>query len=140
MKAADAELILLNGQQARISDFTGRPIVLHFWATWCLPCVEEFPRLLKLAASHPEWQFIMVSVDEKREAIPPFLSKMEQQTGIVLTSLPHMIQVWDEGKNLSQQSYQTISYPETYLIDGDMYLKNKFVGPIPTNLRWGKEN
>jgi thiol-disulfide isomerase/thioredoxin len=37
------------GHTHTLAEWQGRPIVLNFWATWCLPCVEEIPTLAKFA-------------------------------------------------------------------------------------------
>ena len=50
LDAAAPELALrdLDGQEVRLSDYRGRPVIVNFWASWCIPCREEFP-LLKSA-------------------------------------------------------------------------------------------
>ncbi len=40
----------LHGKPVSFGDFRGRPIVLNLWATWCPPCREEMPSLVRLAA------------------------------------------------------------------------------------------
>ena len=129
-KAPDAELYLLNEQPKMLSGFAGKPIILHFWATWCAPCVEEFPRLLAIIEAHPEWQFILLSADEKEGALAPFLQKMEASSGMTLSSLPNLTLAWDRDKHLSQEIFQTVSYPETLVIGPDLTLRDKIVGPI----------
>lgn len=39
-------------------------VVVNFWATWCEPCVEEIPVLVKLQKQHPEAEFVGVSMDD----------------------------------------------------------------------------
>ena len=46
--APDFSLVDLDGAPIRMADLRGRPVIVNFWASWCGPCVEEFP-LLKAA-------------------------------------------------------------------------------------------
>jgi len=39
------------GKPVRIADFTGKPVLVNLWASWCAPCVKELPTLDKLAQS-----------------------------------------------------------------------------------------
>jgi cytochrome c biogenesis protein CcmG/thiol:disulfide interchange protein DsbE len=43
----------LNGRPVSLSDYRGRPVLMNFWASWCVPCRGEFPVLKRLLASHP---------------------------------------------------------------------------------------
>lgn len=53
----------------------GKVIMLNFFATWCPPCRVELPELVKLRKAYPEKDFLLVglSVDEDKEAVPPFV-------------------------------------------------------------------
>ena len=42
----------------------GRPVVLTLWATWCEPCMKEFPDLVALARERKDVAFLSVSIDE----------------------------------------------------------------------------
>jgi cytochrome c biogenesis protein CcmG/thiol:disulfide interchange protein DsbE len=43
------DLAGLDGQQVRLSDFAGRPVLVNFWATWCAPCKLEHPLLVEMS-------------------------------------------------------------------------------------------
>ena len=59
-----------------------KPLLVNFWATWCDPCRDEFPDLVKIDSEYrPKWlDFVTVSLDEKKEfasAVPQFLTTMK---------------------------------------------------------------
>ena len=59
----------------------GRPLLINFWATWCDPCREEFPDLVKLNDEYRgKIDFITISLDELSEInrdVPKFLADMK---------------------------------------------------------------
>ena len=73
----------------------GRPLLINFWATWCEPCREEFPDLVKIGADHKDKiDLITVSLDELSEIngdVPEFLEKMKSDSPAYLLKTP------DEG-------------------------------------------
>jgi thiol-disulfide isomerase/thioredoxin len=79
--AASPELALkdLQGREHRLSDYRGKVVVLNFWATWCEPCREEFPDLVRLGHTYRDRGVRMVLVsgdfDSEREAVNQFLVK-----------------------------------------------------------------
>lgn len=52
-----------------LASHRGQPVVLTFWATWCEPCVKEFPELVSLAQKRSDVAFVSVSIDDA-DAIP----------------------------------------------------------------------
>jgi thiol-disulfide isomerase/thioredoxin len=58
----------------------GKPLLINFWATWCDPCREEFPELVKINAAYKgKIDFITISLDDLADintAVPKFLSEM----------------------------------------------------------------
>src|SRR5215210_718670 len=48
--APDFELVDLDGRPVRLSDYAGRPVLVNFWASWCIPCREEFPLFERVLA------------------------------------------------------------------------------------------
>jgi len=65
-----------------ISENRGKVLVINVWATWCVPCVEEMPDLVKLTDSYESEnvQFLGISIDYPKEIqskILPFIKKNE---------------------------------------------------------------
>lgn len=113
----------LNGKKHDLEDYKGKVIVLNFWATWCAPCVVEFPAILKLADIQKDNAvFIFLSIDDNKEEIARFLKKHAK-------SLPqNAVLGQDIDKTVSQDLFQTVKVPETYIITPDLKLADKIVG------------
>ncbi|HEX8283935.1 MAG TPA: TlpA disulfide reductase family protein [Pyrinomonadaceae bacterium] len=61
-----------------------RPLLINFWATWCTPCREEFPDLVKIRAQYgaERLDFVIVSLDDPSDietAVPQFLSEVRAE-------------------------------------------------------------
>ena len=73
----------------------GRPVLINFWATWCEPCREEFPDLVKIGTDYKDKiDLITVSLDELSEIngdVPEFLQQMKSESPAYLLKTP------DEG-------------------------------------------
>src|SRR5712691_8979352 len=69
-----------------------RPLLINFWATWCDPCRDEFPDLVKIDADYPaaRLNFVAVSLDEVADiktAVPKFLKEMKATMPVVLLNV-----------------------------------------------------
>jgi thiol-disulfide isomerase/thioredoxin len=56
----------LEGRDQSISQWRGQPLVVNFWATWCGPCREEIPELVKMQQKYSDngLQFVGISIDQ----------------------------------------------------------------------------
>jgi thiol-disulfide isomerase/thioredoxin len=70
-----------DGLRAAIGQHRGSVVLVDFWATWCLPCVEQFPHTVELARKHGERGLVVISVSmdsPKSEAqVRAFLEKQD---------------------------------------------------------------
>ena len=85
----DVEVIDLKGVQRLIRYRKGKPLLLNFWATWCLPCKEEFPDLVKISQSTLHAEVIGISLDypdEKDSKVVPFIKNQRVPFDIYIAS------------------------------------------------------
>jgi thiol-disulfide isomerase/thioredoxin len=79
----------LRDLQRRLAQQKGKVVVLNFWATWCQPCVEEFPALVKLDNNYRKQGVVViaVSVDDPEsadEVVQPFLKRQRAKFPVLV--------------------------------------------------------
>jgi thiol-disulfide isomerase/thioredoxin len=64
----------MNGQEVKLADFKGRPLIVNFWATWCAPCKHEIPIFVELVEKYKDQKFTIlgISTDDRPEDLRPF--------------------------------------------------------------------
>jgi thiol-disulfide isomerase/thioredoxin len=77
MPAPELQLAASDGKLTPLSSFHGKPVFVEFWATWCGPCVDLMPALMKLYAETSDKGLVWVSIDsdEDASAVAAFLSR-----------------------------------------------------------------
>ncbi len=104
--------------------FRDKIILLNFWASWCPPCVKEFPALLDIARAFPdEVVLIALSSDMDEPAMQTFVNKLP------LGVMPKNVFVaFDRDQTVTQKIFQTFQLPETIVIDKAQIMRHKIAG------------
>ncbi len=68
----DLAIRYVDGSSGDLSELHGRPLLLHFWATWCAPCRKELPGLVDLA-NRSAARVLLVALDDDWEPVRRFL-------------------------------------------------------------------
>lgn len=72
----DVRLEKLGGGTVAMSEYAGRPVLVSFFATWCMPCLAELPYLQQLSTEHPDLQIVAIAMDQGGKAVlEPFVER-----------------------------------------------------------------
>lgn len=106
----DVKFVDDQGSINTLNDFRGKVILLTFWATWCVPCVEEMPSIAKLQASLEgrNIKIIPLSVDYQGSKIVADFYKEQQ-----ITNLP----IYQDRKGESFKLYELRALPTSLIIN-----------------------
>jgi len=106
----------------------GKVVLLNFWATWCKPCVKEFPDLVKLQNNYKDKGFVLVFIsadmpEEIKSKVTPFLNqeKVDFTTYYIGSDKPEDI------INYVDKDWQG-AIPSTYIYDKDGNVKTSILG------------
>lgn len=111
----DGEVWDVKGNKVKLSSFSGKYILLDFWASWCNPCRKENPGLRKLYSQYGNTKFeiISVSIDKNKSA---WLSAIKEDS----LTWPQLIDNIEEDKTgwygKTFTAYKGVSVPMNFLI------------------------
>ena len=119
--APDLALTTLNGASLRLSDLRGKTVLLNFWATWCGPCKQEMPLLVRAAQANADQGLVVIGVDVQESA--PQVRSFVQQLGV---TYPIAI----DGDGSAVAAYRVYGLPTTWVIDGGGVARATQLGPL----------
>ena len=116
----------VDGHVVRLQDLRGKVVVVNLWATWCGPCVAEFPHLVALHKSYAARgvEFVMLSIDED-DARPRVLAAWQKH------ALPFTL--WLDNLETAPIDFAAPSIPVTLVLDRKGVVRFRRDGKITEN-------
>ncbi len=110
---------LQDGRQVRLSDLHGRPVVLNFWASWCVPCRQEAPALNEAARRYDgRILFLGADIEDSEQPARAYLGELQvaYPAGPIVRG--------------SERDYGVTAPPETFFIDRQGVVAARILGAV----------
>jgi len=120
-QAPDFQFQTPDGQDTSLSNLQGKPVLINFWATRCLPCIYEMPYLQQV---HEEWSdkgLVVLAINS--EDSPSKIREFMQSNNLSFTAL------LDTGGSIAMK-YGIRYIPTTFLINKDGIIQGIKIGPF----------
>jgi cytochrome c biogenesis protein CcmG, thiol:disulfide interchange protein DsbE len=124
-QAPEISVVSLDNQQLTLASLKGKVVLLNFWATWCPPCREEIPSMMKLnkLMTGKPFQMVCVSVDEGgKKAIQEYF----KNSG-------NLLPAYTDPSGQVSKTYGITGVPETFVIDKNGVIVKKVIGGLDWN-------
>jgi peroxiredoxin len=119
--APDFTLPQLTGSSLSLSDFRGKPTLIHFWASWCSPCRQELATLQSTYNTNGDTiGLVAINVKEPADTVAAFVT----ETGL---TFPVAL---DPAGQISDAAYQIRGVPTTIIVDANGVVTARHVGPL----------
>jgi thiol-disulfide isomerase/thioredoxin len=116
------ELPRIGKGKVRLQDLQGQVVIIHFWASWCPPCLDEIPQWVELGTYFKGKRLRLVAISEDQ-------TESEALAVLPTQRLPDNIFSLLDRQGQTSERYGTFQYPETYLLTPRLEIAMKWVGP-----------
>ena len=119
--APDFRLTALDGSTVDLAGLRGRPVIVNFWASWCVPCREEAPLLRRVQEEYRDRDLVVLGVifEDSPENAGAFMQRYDQRYPGLLDP---------DGR--TAVDYGVFGIPETYFVRRDGIVTYKQTGAI----------
>lgn len=102
-----------------LSDYSGKVVLIDFWASWCGPCRQSFPWMNEMQTKYRDDGLVIVAVNVDNDLAA---------ANRFLTDYPARFQVhFDEDKSLARE-YEIVAMPSSFLIGRDGQVVERHLG------------
>ena len=113
IQAPDFTMYDMEGNALNLSDFSGKPVILNFWASWCGPCKSEMPDFQEAYKEYgEEIQFLMVNLTDGYQETVEKASSFINDAG-------YTFPVYFDTDTAGAATFGVYSIPMTFFIDKD---------------------
>ena len=120
----DFTVLNADGEEVRLHDYIGKPIVVNFWATWCPPCKSELPAFNKAYRDYGDKvEFLMVDLTDGHTETIDGVKAFVAENG-------YDFPVYYDTMNSAGMAYSISAIPVTVMIDENGELVRSFTGAI----------
>ncbi|MBT8400494.1 MAG: TlpA family protein disulfide reductase [Rhodothermia bacterium] len=102
--------LVSSGEEARLSDYNGKVVILNMWATWCAPCLYEIPDLNSIHQNYSDSGVVVVSLSDERVG-----DLKEFSTVTALETISGYVETLDGLPQLVKSGFEI--RPTSYVID-----------------------
>ncbi len=123
MLAPVFSLKTMSGDPVKLDDYRGKVVLLNFWASWCIPCKEEMPRIQAAYEQFQDHGLVVLGINmtdlDNRGALKTFVQDTKITFPILL----------DEN-GIVRKNYRVLSIPTSFFVDRTGIIQHFQLGPM----------